>query len=306
MIEKFRKTIKDKNCQKIDDFKPNTWIHVLAPNKKEIQELVEKCSLKKDLIKDALDPFEAPRIETEENITYVFTRAPHKENDIISTFPILIAISDNHLITISNKKLDFLENFLNNKEEFTTTQRIKLFIQFFSELTKDYNRSLTEISRGVRAKSVRFEKTTTKDIIQFVDFERIINDFLFALTPTNTMLHNLLSGKHLRLYERDIDLVEDLFLSNKQLIDTCSSTLKNIVNIRDAYSTVVTQDTNRIIKLFTSLTIILTIPTIISSVYGMNVGLPFSSSPLAFWGIIFGIVLIVYILITIFAKKDWL
>lgn len=306
MLKIYHKTIKDNAFQKLEDFVANTWIYVFDPSEEEVEKLVQECQLNKVLINDALDPFEVPRVETEENTTYVFTRAPYEEKGIISTLPILIAVSENHIITVAKKNFNFLDQFLEDQAEFTTTQRVKFFIQLFSELNCDYNNSLAEISRRVRSASVSFKKITTQDIVQFVDFERTVNDFLAALIPTNAMLHNLLSGKHLQLYEKDIGLIEDLFLNNKQLVDMCDSTLKNIVNIRDAYSTIITQDTNRIIKLLTSLTIILTIPTIISSVYGMNVRLPFSGSPLAFWGVIVLTALISYILALIFAKKNWL
>lgn len=306
MVRIFHKTIKNKKVRELKTIKVNSWVHAVNPKLEEIEEIAKKCNLKKDLLRDALDPYEVPRVETDGETTYVFTRAPHESEEQITTCPILIAVSKQHIVTISRAKFPFLEQFASGKMDFSTTQKIKFFIQIFSEMNHEYNLFLTEISKRVRSVRVRLKKISHKDIIQFVDFESIINDFLSALVPTNSILHNLLSGRHLQLYEKDKELIEDLFLSNKQLMEISTSTLKTIVNIRDAYSTIMTQDTNRVIKLLTSLTIILTVPTIVASVYGMNVGLPYADSPYAFLGIIAGNILFMYLMALIFIRKNWL
>src|SRR4030042_71073 len=151
------------------------------------------------------------------------------------------------------------------------------------------------------------EKIGNKDIVQFVNFEGVINDFLAALVPTNTILNNLLnstaSRRLLELYEEDKDLIEDLFLSNNQLIELCKANLKTIVNIREADSTIMTNNLNRVIKFFTALTIILTVPMIASSFYGMNINLPFAEHPMAFWGILITTLVVSFILLAIFFRK---
>ena len=116
----------------------------------------------------------------------------------------------------------------------------------------------------------------------------------------------MLSGKHFKLYEEDKDLIEDLLLSNTQLIELSQNNLRTIVNIREGYSTIMTNNLNRIIKLFTSLTVILTIPTMIASIYGMNINLPLANNPLAFIIIMTSIIIISIILLIIFIKNDWL
>jgi magnesium transporter len=307
MIKVFHRTIKDKKIKKIKAIRANSWVCATNPTLEEINTIAQKCNLKEDLLRDALDPYEVPRVENDDSgTTYFFTRAPHQSDGQISTCPILIAVGKEHIVTVSRAKFTFLDQFSSKNKDFSTTQRIKFFIQIFTEMNREYNLFLTEISKRVRSVKVRIKKISHKDIIQFVDFESVINDFLSALVPTNSILHNLLSGRHLQLYEKDKDLIEDLFLSNKQLVEISTSTLKTIVNIRDAYSTIVTQDTNRVIKLLTSITIILTIPTIIASLYGMNVGLPFANSSHAFLGIMVGNVIVMYIMALVFIRKNWL
>lgn len=306
MIKIYKKAINDKYLKILKEFKVGSWINVANPTEKESRYLVRNFGLDASLLKDALDPHEVPRLEIEKETTYIFTRVPYQEGGKLTTVPLLIAISDNFLATICLKGLPFLEKFFNEKVEFYTTQKTRLFLQIFSEINQTYNNFLTNISKNVRSLSVQLEKIDNKDIARFVSFEVILNDFLAALVPTNTLLENLLSGRFLKLYEEDKDLVEDLSLGAGQLIERCKADLKNIVNIRESYSTIVTNDLNRVIKLLTALTIILTIPTIIASIYGMNLRLPLASLPNAFWWILGIISFLSFILLVVLIKKRWI
>lgn len=308
MIEIYHKSIKEKVFRILDikSFKNGSWVYAENIDDKELEMLAEKFSLDPGLLKDATDPYEVPRSEIKEGILYIFTRVPYSaESGQILTTPLLIAVGANFLATVSQIHLPFLEKLIKS-EHFFTTQKTNLFLQIFSNITYAYNEFLTSINKQVRGISVKLNKITNADIIQFVGYEGILNDFLSALVPTNTILGHILSGKSLDLYPQDKDLIEDLSLSNGQLIEICRINLKNIVNIREAYSTIMANDLNRVIKLLTSLTIILTVPMIISSFYGMNIKLPFADSPFVFLGIIVVVLLISGILISLFIKNRWL
>jgi magnesium transporter len=304
MIKICKKTINDKTLKSLRSFNVGAWVYVEDPNEKEIKYLVKNLNLEADLLQDALDPHEVPRLEVEEQITYIFTRVPYREEEKVITIPLLIAISNNFLTTICSKKLPFLEDFTHGKEIYTT-QKTRLFLQIFSRINQVYNKFLTDISKNVRSVSVKLEKIENKDVIRFVNFEIILNDFLTALNPINNLLQDLLSGKFLKLYEKDKDLIEDLSLGTGQLIERCRADLKTIVNIRESYSTIITNNLNRVIKLLTALTIILTIPTIIASIYGMNVRLPLADNPLAFNWIIGITFLFSLAALLVLLKKRW-
>jgi magnesium transporter len=179
-------------------------------------------------------------------------------------------------------------------------------LQLFSRLVASYNQFLTDISRRVRRLGIRLEEITNKEIAQLVAFEGVLNDFLSALVPTNTILGNLLSSKFLKLYEEDKELIEDLILSIGQLVEICKSNLKTMVNIRESYSTIMTNNLNRVIKLLTALTVILAVPTMIASFFGMNVALPGAGSPHAFVWIFGFTVLIAGLLLLVFIRNRWL
>jgi magnesium transporter len=306
MIKKFYNTKRTPELKELDEYVVGSWIHVEKPNQGELDELVEKFDLDEGLLADATDQYEVPRVERYEGKTYVFTRIPYKEDKTVYTVPILIILSDENLITVTQREVPLWNRFFQQRIPFYTTQRINFFFQIFTEITVQYDRFMTQIRKNVQASTTSFGNISNQSIVDFVRFESTLNNFLSALVPTNVVLKNLLSGKFLKLYEEDKELVEDVLLLNEQLIESCRSNLKAISNIRDAYSTIMTNNLNRIIKLLTALTIVFTIPTMIASFFGMNVPLPGGQHPLMFWWILGSALLVSVIIFILFYYKNWL
>jgi len=304
MISFFYKTIKEPALRKLDRPRAGVWVDAENPSETEIEFLVG-LGLDRGLLADAMDVREVPRLETKKGVTYIFTRVPAAGGDM-PTIPLLVAIAEKFVLTLGVERAKALSTFRANKIEFYTTQKTKFLIQIFSSVNKEFNASITEISRKVRGVKINMEKIKNKDLVQLVNFEESLNDFLSALVPTSALLRKMLAGGHIALYTEDKDVVENLFLESNQLIEFCKSTLKTIVNIRDAYSTIMTHNLNRVIKLLTALTIILTIPTVISSIFGMNVRLPMQDSPLAFSWVMALTAAVSVFTLGVFAKKGWL
>lgn len=306
MVSIFYKNIKENTLKTLEEFKVGSWISVHSPSEEEIAELVRKYSLNEGLVRDALDFYEVPRVEVDGSITYVFLRYPYSEEDRILTAPALIAIGEDFFMTVSAQPFSIEDKFLNSEVDFYTTQKTKFFLQFFFQINAAYASLINNIGRRVKGMTVQLERIENKDVVQFVTYENILNDFISALVPTSAMLQNLLSGKFFRLYKNDQDLIEDLFLNTGQLVETANSNLKTISNIREAYSTIMTNNLNRVIRRLTSLTIIFMLPNIVSGYFGMNVLLPYMNSPHAFAGILGFTLFLSAILAFIFYKKRWL
>lgn len=290
----------------LNDYKPGCWVNVEGPSMEELDDLADRYKLDGSLLKDATDFYEAPRLEVDRNDLYIFTRFAFSDNDKISTAPLLFVLTSKLLLTLTPSETGPFEKRLIAKSEARTDKKIKLFLKLFTKINTDYSYHLHSINKQIRSISVKLETIKNRDIIQFVTFENSLNDFMSVLVPTNVILTSLLSNRHIEFVEEDKDLIEDLLLNNNQLIELSKSNLKTIVNIREAYSTIMTNNLNRVIKLFTSLTVILTIPTMIASIYGMNVALPFGASPNIFAGIIIFIVSISSFLVFLFLKMNWL
>jgi len=256
------------------------------------------------LLKDAVDFYEMPRIEIEDSVSFIYTQFPHEAGTHIVTIPVLFVVGRDFFITVSNKRFPNIDRFLEGQLDFFTTQKTKLFLQLFSQINWAYNKFLTRIIRQIKSSRIKLEKIKNEDIIQLVGHEEVLNNFLSVLAPTNNVLNSILTGRFVRLFEEDKDLVEDLSLDIAQLVEICKSNLKNIVNIRDAYSTIMTNNLNRIVKLLTSLTVVMMVPNIISGLYGMNVRLPLAESPVAFvWLTISMLVISIIVLILFIVRK---
>lgn len=293
---------KDKEILTITEIKDGSWIHVESPTERELQYLTEKLNIDQSILTDAMDKHEIPRIEVENKNIYLFTRFAYMKENQIKTAPILIVIGKTFLATISRETFPRLEFLLNSKPISSTTNKMKLLIRILNQIQETFNTALHVITKNVRVFTYQLEKIRNKDIIQFVLFENDLHDFSLALVKTNNDLNTLLSGKITSLSQSDHDQVEDLILNNSQLIDICNENTRTIVNLREAYSTILTNNLNRIIKLFTSLTVILTIPTMISSFFGMNVALP----SMSFFQIVLGVSIFCGVAIIIFIYMDWL
>jgi len=143
------------------------------------------------------------------------------------------------------------------------------------------------INRQMRATTGDVRKLRSNDIAVLANFERKLNDYLDALQATNSAVEKLLSGKVLKLYDDDKDLVEDVSIDLEQIISRCKSLLRTITNVRDSYRAVIDTRVNETVRLLTVITLALTIPTMLAGLFGMNVPLPIDDqSPFVFWGVV--------------------
>lgn len=298
----FYRNGKEKELLTLQYFKEGSWIHVEQPTEEELTYLHDTLNLDRSLLYDAHDRHEIPRIEVENDVIYIFTRYAYTKEKQITTAPILIAIGKNFMATITPEQFPRLEFLLNGKTPIITTQQVKLLIKLLYQIQETFTSTLHIITKNVRTYTVQIEKIRNKDIVQFVLFENDLHDFTLALVKTNNDLNSIMSGKLISLSPSEKDQIEDIKLNNDQLIELSNENIRTIVNLRDAYSIIMTNNLNRVIKLFTSLTVILTIPTVVSSFFGMNVDLP----ALAFFEIVAATVFVCVVTFIFFTYQDWL
>jgi magnesium transporter len=305
MIEIYRKSLKDEHIQKGSVVQKGSWVFVTEPTEHEMEFLTEDLKLERGHISDALDPFEVPRFELEGSVMYVFLRFPYEEHGAIQTMPILFIIGEDFIVTVARERKSVFEDFLSGKIDFTTTQKEKFLLLFFIKINLLYQSYLHAINKDIRVKQGNVAKITNQDIIAFVDRERVLNDFVTSLVPAGKIYKTLLGKQYLAFLKEDSDVVEDLMLSNEEAIDICNTSIKAISNVREAYSTILTNDLNKTMKFLAGITILLTLPTMIASVFGMNVRLPLQDHPLAFAGVMGLIAVVSLIAFWVFSKKEW-
>ncbi len=289
MISYFYKDIRSKDLLTLEKHRAGAWVSVEHPSSDELDFLVDKFHLDAGHLSDALDVEEMPRIEREGETLYVFLRYAYAEDNLeLSTSPLLIILSPKAIITISMHSTPRLQQFTGGKIDFSTTQKNKLFLLLLGQIVDQYNVYINNIGKrikGIRTR-LRTHEVVNQDFIDFVTIEDELNDFLSGLQPMSAMLHRLLVGKHIALYEQDEDIVEDLTLAAEQSIEACRSYIKSIGSIRDSHATIASNNLNRSMKILTAATVMITLPNVLFGMYGMNVPLPYQDEMWVYFFII--------------------
>ncbi|MCU0667377.1 MAG: magnesium transporter CorA family protein [Patescibacteria group bacterium] len=310
MIKYKSRTAKSTDYIEEKEFAPKQWVQLTSPTKEEIDYISTRAGLEPTLLIDATDIDEMPRFEIEDDKAYLYTRFALKSSrGSIETEPVLFIIGDESFVSLTNKPFEQLENLLETHSHLVTNRQKHLLLSALNVCLQSYANQLAYMGRQIRSarNSLRDEKFSNKHFVRFVEIEDILNDFLSELVPTNNILLNMIAGrKVLKFTEEDLDILEDLQLETAQLIEESKGYLKTIVNIREAYSNIMTNNLNRQIKILTVLTIVLTVPTIVGSFFGMNVDVPLDSNPLAFPLVVGGTLTLAIIVLIYLKHKDWL
>jgi magnesium transporter len=307
MITHYFRTIKDTELKTLDAIRTGVWTHVVAPTDEEIAQVIKDFALDDAIIEDARDFFEVPRLERSAGVMYFFTRYPFDEKQEDSgTAPLLIIVGESFVVTFALREVPQFQAFLEGKLEVVTTQKAKFFIQIMDSITTSYEKELVRFRKSVQKDRARLRRIGSREIERLVNFETDLNDIISALVPTNSSLQQVTNGSYMQLYNEDVELMQDLMIANSQLVDSARSVLKSIQNIRTAAESILTHTLNTTIRTLTVLTILLTIPTIIASLYGMNVPLPLGDNPYAFWVVLISILATVSGVVLLFKHHKWL
>lgn len=296
-----------RDLQLLEKSRAGSWVVVEAPDDADLDKLAQDYGLDRDNLADAVDIYEAPRVEVEGGNVYIYTRYCYPEGREIATEPLLLIYTDEQLITIMRAKTPIIDRLRNNTIDVVTTQKTKLLLQILAEINRSYELQLTRLARQIlqlRA-HMRQSHLTTREFISIIELEEDLNEFLSALQPQALLFRSLLSGKYLRLYEQDRDIIEDIELGTGEVITQVQGRLRTLVNMRQAYDAIATTNLNNTFKRLTSIAIFLTVPTIIGGIYGMNVDLPLQHARHAFLFVLALIALITGGMIWFFKRKKW-
>lgn len=284
MMEIYFKDIKSQTLQKTDKIKNGVWINIENATIEDLNFVKEITNLNYSDIEDVLDVHELPRIERKEDAVILFVRDAqfvNKDKDI-STTPLTIIATSKYIITISISKIQTIRLLINNGFDFSTTQRSKFIINILLNISRNYTKGVKSINNSIEYQKDKLERITNADILKLIENEEILSDYIAALDPMKIVFEAIEKGKYIPLYSYDEDLIEDMIISMRQSVGICSTNLKSIKSLRESYQIIFTNNLNRTIKLLTSVTVFLTIPTMIASFFGMNVLIPFSASNLTF------------------------
>lgn len=301
------RTIRDDVLTTIPKNKKGSWISVVGPSQDELIKLESQFNLDPDLLDDGIDLYESPRLEHEDGTVYIYVRYCRPHGETTSTHPLLLVVTSDNVISVSKVAADPIEQLLKT-ERIVTTQKVKLVLEILEEVNRGYRIYLNTVTKQILSSRTKLQRkiVSNDDVLAFIDIEEDLNEFLAALQPYSLVLDALVNGRYIKMHESDEDLIEDLQLSTRELIELTKSRLKAIQNMREAYTAIATNNLNQIFKRLTSIAIFMSVPTIVGGFYGMNVNLPFDHHPHAFWIVSTITVTIMISFIVYFKRKHWL
>ena len=306
MICIYKKTLKDNQLLRINDIEKGCWISVTDPSKSELGDLERKMNLDATIMEDGLDDNEIPRIHLENGTFYLIIRFPMEADGSIITVPLLVCVTTENIITMCKRESKVIAKFIGTKLSFCTTQKTQLLLKIILEIFGCYENFLSRILKDIKHKKIKINNLNNNDILYLVQEEETLNDFEMSLAHNINVLEKILSGRYITLYEKDKDITEDLFMDSKQTLEMSKVALKSIRNIREAYSTILSNELNKVIKVLTGATIVITIPNIVGSLFGMNVAIPFANDSLGFYYILFIITILSLLMYTVLFRRKWI
>ncbi len=279
MLKIYKTSAVEKKLKKVKKLTPDCWIDLIVPTQDEIDKVVNKTGVEKELIMKLLDTEELPRVEQEDNATLIVIDIPYLERQgehKYKTYPLgIIITNNNYIITVSVKRTMLLNDFKRNKvKDFRTAKKTRFLIQILLKSASNYLKALKEINSDIEEKEKVLKKSTeNKDLVELLDIEKSLVYFMTSLKANDAVLEKLAKGIILPLYEGDLDLLEDAIIENKQAIEM-SGIYKDILSsVTDTYATIISNNLNIAMKFLAAATIVLSVPTMISSFLGMNVPL---------------------------------
>ena len=304
MIKMYNTDINTNITEETKDLKKGNWINMISPTEEEIQRVCAALQIKQDFIRYSLDEEEKARIDTEDddNTTLYIIDIPVIESDrtrrVYVTMPIgVIFVRDDYIITVSQKNKDI------KTENVITYKKSRFLLQILYANSKKFLSLLYKINKELESTENKLKNSLQNEgLLKMLDLEKSLVYFTTSLKSNEVVMEKTTRGKIIKLYEEDEDLLEDAIIENKQAIEMAKIYSDILSGTMDTYASIISNNLNAVMKILTSVTFILAIPTLIASIWGMNVELPFQREPLGFL-IITVFSIIMCIVATIWLKR---
>ncbi len=315
MLKIYNTNIETNKLEEIKEFRKGSWINLVNPSENEIKRVCESINIQEDFIRDALDYEEKARIDEEEDdntILFVIdvpVIEKSEDNDIYSTMPLgMIVVRDDFFITVSLRKNKVIEDFEKRKiKNFQTYKKTRFIFQIFYLNSSYFLNYLKQINKETEiAEYILKNSMKNKELLKLLSLEKGLVYFATSLKSNEIVMEKTMRGKIVKLYDDDEDILEDAIIENRQAIEM-AQIYTNILNgTMDAYASIISNNLNGVMKFLTSITIVLAIPTMISSFWGMNVQLPFENSPMGFVIMVLIAVILTLVVTWWLKRKDML
>lgn len=309
MIEYYKKTLRDKEVKRADTAGTGVWVSLTSPTEKEIREISTSLGIRKDFLTAPLDEQEVSRIEVESDCLLVIYKLPVKNENPLSssTLPLGIILTKNNIISVLSRPHPLINDFIEGKiKNFFTTTSTRFLLQFLFRINYYFANDLKFLDQRIEATEEKLLSTfENKEVVELLRFQKSLTYFNTAVLTNHNVLEKLMKGTIVKLYEEDQDLLEDTLIENRQSLETINVYSTILASTLDAYASIVSNNLNVVMKFLTSVTIMISLPNLIASIYGMNINLPFQNHPSAFNLILIVSLLVIMVSTLFFTKKRY-
>lgn len=308
MIDIFRTT--DGALQRLTEITEGSWIAMTAPSATELMEIAEATGIEVDHLRAPLDEEERARIEVEENYTLILVDIPtlekRNDKDRYVTIPLGIIVARDFLVTVCLEETPILKCFIDGRvRDFYTYKKTRFILQILYRNASTFLQHLRTIDR----KSEEIERklhisTQNRELIELLELEKSLVYFTTSLRSNEVVFEKMLKLDTIKHYPEDEDLLEDLIIENKQAIEMANIYSGILSGTMDAFASIISNNQNLVMKFLAAVTIVLSIPTMIASFYGMNfTDIPGKDNPYGFYLIVLAALILTVIIVLVFRKK---
>jgi magnesium transporter len=275
----------------IDKPENGVWVNVLPPLKnEEFTELSEGLDIPLDFLKDSLDIDERSRYEIDDNVKLIVIKTPTENNSFNEsdafyiTIPICIILTHNHIITVNSFENEAIKKFLTSFQNRNPDKKNMMVLKVFEKITTNFQEYLKEINqRRNMLEQKLYAANRNEELLQLMRIQKSLVYFITALRSNELLMMKLARTNILQLTEDEKDYLDDLVVETSQALETANTYTTILSSSLDAFASIISNNQNEVLKRLTTLTIFLSIPVLIASIYGMNVPIPYKDTHYAFW-----------------------
>ncbi|HEX4958242.1 magnesium transporter CorA family protein [Lacibacter sp. MH-610] len=284
---------KNENGQTLAIDKPENgaWVNIVPPLKQEeFHEISEELNIPLDFLSDSLDIDERSRYELEDNVKLIVIKTPTENNSFndsdafFITIPICIILTHNQVVTVNSFDNGAIKKFLNTFQNRHPDKRNMMVLKIFEKIVQTYIEFLKEINhRRNTLEQKLYDANRNEELLDLMRIQKSLVYFVTALRSNEMLLMKLQRTNFLGLTEEEDEFLQDLIVDTSQALEMANIYTNILSSTLDAFASIISNNQNQVMKRLTSITIMLQLPTLVASIYGMNVPLPGQHSPAAFY-----------------------
>ncbi len=265
------------------------WVHLQNPTKEEIDGLTTRFKLDPTYLSAALDVEERARLEHDDDQTLIIVDTPFMEKEgsgyIYSTLPIGIVLVDDVIITVATQETSIITDFTEERiRGFSTERRFRFILQLLNRNASMFLSYLRQVDKASMTVQNKLEKSLrNKELLQMMKLEKSLVFFSTSLKGNEVVLEKMVRLESIKQLPEGGDLLDDVIIENRQAMEMCTIYRDILSGTMDAYASIISNNLNIVMKVLTSLTVLLSVPALFASFWGMNVSVPFSDSPFGFY-----------------------